>query len=273
MLGFLYHSALGRLILKLLTRPFISKAAGAFMDSRISVPFIRPFIKKNNIDLSDYEIEKWRSFNEFFTRKVKSGARVFVSDPNALPSPCDGLLSVYSISEELRFSVKNSVYSVSSLLENSEIAKDYLGGSCLVFRLTPTHYHRYAYPDSGLKGENIHINGILHTVQPIAVESVPVYTRNSREYTVLKTDNFGNIVFVEVGAMMVGRIVNLHSSHTFSRGEEKGRFEFGGSTIIMLIKPDTVQILPEIKAASANGIEFPIKAGEVIGTRCPKASR
>lgn len=238
------------------------------MDSRISVPFIRPFIKRNNIDLSDYKIKKWRSFNEFFTREVKDGARTFISDKNALPSPCDGLLTVYTVKEGLNFSVKNSVYSVSSLLENEENAKEYIGGLCLVFRLTPTHYHRYAYPDSGSKGENIHINGVLHTVQPIAVESVPVYTRNSREYTVLKTDNFGDIVFMEVGAMMVGRIVNLHESRSFSRGEEKGRFEFGGSTIIMLIKPNTLTVLPEILSANLGGREFPVKAGEVIGKKC-----
>lgn len=265
MLSFLYKTVFGRLILKILTCPFISKTAGYFMDSRFSVPFIKPFIRKNNISLEDYEISDWHSFNEFFVRRVKDGARSFDYSPDSLISPCDALLTVYPISPSLTFTVKNSVYSIDTLLENSSLADEFGGGLCLVFRLTPSHYHRYYYFDSGEKGENIFIRGLLHTVQPIAVENFPVYTRNSREYTILKTDNFGDAVFMEVGAMLVGRIVNLHSTHIFRRGEEKGRFEFGGSTIIVLLKQGVAEINKEIIDTNKNGKEFSVLAGQKIG--------
>jgi phosphatidylserine decarboxylase len=102
----------------------------------------------------------------------------------------------------------------------------YDGGLCLVFRLTPADYHRYIYPDNGCKTKNTKIAGKLHTVKPIALGKVPVFTTNSREYSILRTENFDDIVFMEVGAMMVGRICNYHEEHAFSRGEEKGKFEF-----------------------------------------------
>ncbi len=262
MLNFLYNTVLGRLILKILTRPFVSKLAGSFMDSALSVPFIKPFIKKNNISLEDYVIAEWKSFNEFFTRATRPQARIFDLTPSSLVSPCDGLLTVYNIDSSLKFTVKNSVYSIETLLENSALAKEYNGGLCLVFRLTPSHYHRYHYFDNGKKGENIFIPGVLHTVQPLAVENIPVYTRNSREYTVLETENFGDAVFMEIGAMMVGRIVNHHKEHQFIRGEEKGCFQFGGSTIIVLLKKDTVKISDEI----INSLEeYPVLTGQKIG--------
>ncbi len=267
MLSFLYNSVLGRLILKALTRPFISKSAGYFMETRLSVPFIKPFIRRNNISLEDFDVSKWKSFNEFFVRPVKTGAREFDPDKNALLSPCDGLLTVYQIEESLTFSVKNSLYSIEALLENSSLAREYLGGLCLIFRLTPAHYHRYHYFDNGTKGENIYIKGVLHTVQPVATENIPVYTRNSREYTVLKTESFGEVVFMEVGAMLVGKICNHHKACSFARGQEKGYFKFGGSTVILLLKKDRARIYSSILAENENQQEFSVKAGQKIGEK------
>lgn len=265
MLNFLYKTFLGRLILKILTRPSLSKMAGYLMDSRFSSKFIKLFIKKNNISTDDCIIENWKSFNDFFTRRLNPSARIFSSEAEDFLSPCDGLLTTYEISDDLLITVKNSTYSISSLLENPKIAKDYTGGQCLVFRLTPSHYHRYHYFDSGRKGKNTFIKGILHTVLPIAVESEPIYLRNSREYTILKTDNFGDVVFMEVGAMLVGRIVNYHQEHSFSRGDEKGKFEFGGSTIILLLEKNTVNLSEDIITCNSNNLEYPVIAGQKIG--------
>ncbi|MBE7011588.1 MAG: phosphatidylserine decarboxylase [Ruminococcaceae bacterium] len=266
MVKFLYKTILGRAILKILTRPTLSRVAGCFMDSRLSAVYINRFIKKNNISLDDFEIESWKSFNHFFTRKVKPDARSFSSADTDFVSPCDGLLTVYPITDDLVFTVKNSEYSIASLLENKMPADKYKNGTCLVFRLTPTHYHRYHYFDSGYKTTNTKISGILHTVQPIAVENLPVYSRNSREYTTLHTDNFGDVIFMEVGALLVGRIVNYHNSCSFSKGEEKGKFEFGGSTIILLFENNKVNIDSTVLENNAKGIEFPVKAGQKLGT-------
>ena len=126
-------------------------------------------------------------------------------------------------------------------------------------------YHRYCYIDNGTKTDNTFIAGELHTVNPIALERYNIYKRNCREYTVLHTENFGDVVQIEVGAMMVGRIVNNHGEASFVRGEEKGRFEFGGSTIVMLFGRDSISVDHDILCNSAEGIETVVKLGEKIG--------
>lgn len=260
----LYKTVWGRIIIKFMTLPFVSKIAGRLLDSRLSVVFVKPFIKKGKIDLNDFKIEKWKSFNEFFTRKIKDGTRPVNKNDNVLISPCDGLLSVYDIDRNTVLDIKNSRYTVGTLLQSEKLAENYKGGKCLVFRLTPSHYHRYCYIDNGNKGENIRIKGVYHTVQPFAVENVPVYKMNTREYTVLETRNFGKVIYMEIGAMMVGRICNYHKQYTFARGEEKGRFEFGGSTIVLLFKENTIKISSHI----LNSIEeYPVKMGQKIGEK------
>ncbi len=171
----LYTTVYGRCLLKILTAPAISKIVGAFLSTSASKPYINHFIKKNKINMDDYKVENWKSFNEFFTRNLRSGAREIDNRSHILISPCDGYLTVYNISEDSTFDIKNTVYTINDLLQNEELAKQYHDGLCLVFRLTPSDYHRYVYPDSGAKGKNFKIPGILHTVRPVAFEKYPVF--------------------------------------------------------------------------------------------------
>ena len=260
----LYGTVCGRVILKALTAPAVSKAAGAFMDSRLSVPLIKRFIKSSGIDTSQYVMKKFRSYNEFFTRRVKRGMRPIDRMPSHFISPCDSKLTVYKIGKSSVFRIKGSRYRVSDLIQNDFLAKRYEGGYCMIFRLEVDDYHRYCYIDSGTKTENTFINGELHTVNPIALEHYNIYKRNCREYTVLHTENFGDVVQVEVGAMMVGRIVNRHGAAEVVRGEEKGKFEFGGSTIVLLVQEDMIRIDDDILRNSAESIETVVKYGEKV---------
>ena len=260
----LYGTVSGRVILKALTAPAVSKAAGAFMDSRLSVPLIKRFIKSSGIDTSQYVMKKFRSYNEFFTRRVKRGMRPIDRMPSHFISPCDSKLTVYKIGKSSVFRIKGSRYRVSDLIKNDFLAKRYEGGYCMIFRLEVDDYHRYCYIDSGTKTENTFINGELHTVNPIALEHYNIYKRNCREYTVLHTENFGDVVQVEVGAMMVGRIVNRHGAAEVVRGEEKGKFEFGGSTIVLLVQEDMIRIDDDILRNSAENIETVVKYGEKV---------
>lgn len=260
----LYGTVCGRVILKALTAPAVSKAAGAFMDSRLSVPLIKRFIKSSGIDTSQYVMKKFRSYNEFFTRRVKRGMRPIDRMPSHFISPCDSKLTVYKIGKSSVFRIKGSRYRVSDLIQNDFLAKRYEGGYCMIFRLEVDDYHRYCYIDSGTKTENTFINGELHTVNPIALEHYNIYKRNCREYTVLHTENFGDVVQVEVGAMMVGRIVNRHGAAEVVRGEEKGKFEFGGSTIVLLVQDDMIRIDDDILRNSAENIETVVKYGEKV---------
>lgn len=260
----LYGTVCGRVILKALTAPAVSKAAGAFMDLRLSVPLIKRFIKSSGIDTSQYVMKKFRSYNEFFTRRVKRGMRPIDRMPSHFISPCDSKLTVYKIGKSSVFRIKGSRYRVSDLIQNDFLAKRYEGGYCMIFRLEVDDYHRYCYIDSGTKTENTFINGELHTVNPIALEHYNIYKRNCREYTVLHTENFGDVVQVEVGAMMVGRIVNRHGAAEVVRGEEKGKFEFGGSTIVLLVQDDMIRIDDDILRNSAENIETVVKYGEKV---------
>ena len=264
-LTFLYETIPGRFILKPFTSPRFSQVCGRFLDSKYSSCFIRPFVRWNHIDVAEYETDGIRSFNDFFSRKIKKEKRVVTMDEEKLIAPCDGLLSVWKVDQDTILPVKQSQYTVSDLLRNKKLAKHYEGGYCLVFRLCVDHYHRYCYIDSGKKSSNIFIPGKLHTVRPIALRKVPVFTENSREYTLIQTKEFGTLVQMEVGAMLVGRIVNHEGAGRAVRGREKGYFQYGGSTIIVLTEPGQVKIREDILKSSALGQETAVKLGEMIG--------
>lgn len=262
----LYGSVGGRIMLKLLTAPALSRAAGRFMDSRLSKPLIKRFIRSSGIDTSQYVMYNFPSYNAFFTRSVKPEMRPVDMTPQHLISPCDSKLSIYRIDRKSIFRIKGSRYRISDLIDHKFLADRFNGGLCLIFRLEVDDYHRYCYIDSGVKTGNTFIEGVLHTVNPIALERYNIYKRNSREYTLIHTENFGDVIQVEVGAMMVGRICNHDEAGPVKRGQEKGMFEFGGSTIVVLLEKGKASIDKDILKNSSEGYETIVKYGEKIGT-------
>lgn len=266
-LSFLYKTIPGRMCLKFLVKPSVSKISGKFMNSKLSRINIKSFVKKNNIDLSEYEQRRFNSYNDFFTRKILVNKRIVDMNKNAFIAPCDSKLSAYKISHDSTFKIKDSYYTIYDLLDGNDIYKDYIDGLCLIFRLSTDDYHRYCYIDDGNKEKNVYIPGVLHTVQPIALDNYNIYKRNAREYTILHTKNFDDVIQIEVGALMIGKIVNLHENYIFSKGEEKGYFEFGGSTIVLLIKKDVVDIDKEFFENTRLNLETIVKYGERIGTK------
>ena len=264
-LRFLYKTIPGRILLKPLCSIAVSNLCGRFLDSKASKPLIGRFVCKYNIDLSDYYSDGFNSFNEFFSRKIKAHKRTINYEPSALIAPCDGLLSAYRITENTVIPVKQSRYTIPSLLGGDPIAEKYKNGTCLVFRLCVNDYHRYCYIDDGVKGENVFLPGKLHTVRPIALEEYPVFTQNCREYTVIQTENFGEVVQMEVGAMLVGKIRNYHGVGKVKRGEEKGMFLYGGSTVIVLLEEGKVRLPEDVYKSTERSIEIPVKMGEKIG--------
>ena len=265
LLGALYGNAFGRMILKPLTAPGLSKAAGAFLSTGASRVFIRPFIKSNHIDMSQFEPVAYESYNDFFSRRIREGARTVDMDPRHLISPADSKLTVLPITGKGRFTLKHTEYTVGSLLKDPALAAEFVGGWACIFRLTVDDYHRYCYALDAEKGENIVIPGRLHTVNPIANDFFLIYKENAREYTLLRTKEFGEVIAMEVGALLVGKIVNHHGAASVRRGQEKGYFQFGGSTVVLLLKKDTAVIDSDILENSQNGIETVVKFGEKIG--------
>lgn len=262
---FLYGTALGRLCLKALVRPGFSQRMGRLLNASVSRALIRPYIRRHHILMDGYERKDYRCFNDFFIRRRRPEALRIDMEPSHLISPCDSLLTAYPITAGSRFRIKRSTYSLEELLRDRLLAEHYTGGLCLIFRLTPHHYHRYCYIDDGRKGENFSLPGVLHSVRPVCCGTYPVYVQNQREYTIMDTVHFGRVIQVEVGALMVGKICNEQGPGRISRGQEKGHFEFGGSTILLLLEPGVAELEQQILRRTARGQECPVRQGQQIG--------
>lgn len=266
LLKLLYGTAPGRAALKVLTKPVISQAAGLALEHPLSTIAIPPFVLKKHIKMDDYAETHFRSFNAFFTRPVKPAARPLDRTPEVLISPCDAKLTVVPVNESTHFTVKGADYSLAALVGCKKLAARFLGGQVLIFRLTPDDYHRYCYPDDCTVGKTRRIPGELHTVNPVSAEhDVKVYHRNTRTVTMLHTDHFGTMLQIEVGAMFVGKIVNHPHGKRVARGIEKGYFEFGGSTIVLVLEKDAAVIDAQIRENTAAGAETVVRYGSALG--------
>lgn len=265
-LNFLYNTKFGGLVLRMLASRGMANLYAHHLNTRLSKPSIKKFVKRHGLDMSEYKPVKYRSFNDFFRREIRPECRPVDADENSLVSPCDGKLTAFEIKEGSVFNVKGFDYSVETLLKSKPLADEFEGGICLVFRLTVNDYHRYIFFDGGTAEDGVFIKGKLHTVQPQALEKRRVFTENCREYTLIHSDNFGDALQIEVGAMFVGKIVN-NGKKQFARGEEKGWFEFGGSTVMLLLKRGAAEIDSEIFENTQNGFETVVKCGEKIGNK------
>ena len=264
-ISFLYKTLPGRLLLSIIIRPIFSKFFGFIMSSGISKPFISGFVKKNNIDLNEYKDARYSSFNEFFWREIKDEFRPIFPDADGVVAPCDGKLTAYRITDESVFEIKNSHYDITSLLVDKQLAGDFSGGICLIFRLTPDDYHRYCYIDDGEVVSRKKIRGVLHTVRPIAMQRYKIFAQNSREYAVLQTKHLGKVVQMEVGALFVGKIINNDAESAFIRGQERGMFEFGASTVVMLFQKDAIVVDDVIFENTRRDLETVVRMGARIG--------
>lgn len=260
---FLYQTVAGRSILKILVQPWISRIAGSFLSSGFSGWLVPLFVRKHRISLTGYEEKNYRSFNDFFIRKrIKQQNDIA---PDHLISPCDGYVSAYHIEENRTYKIKNTEYNLEQLLGSAELAQRFSGGYCLIFRLTPSHYHRYCYICDGMRQGSGKIAGKLHCVRPVAYTDVPVFVENSREYVEICSDVFGHVVQMEIGALLVGKIHNHRGGSKVLQGQEKGYFEFGGSTILILVEKDRVKIEKNILECSMREQETEVCMGTVVG--------
>ena len=263
----LSNNIFGRILIKILINPIFSKIGGAFLSTPLSKPMISSFVKKHNIDLDKCTTKRFSCYNNFFTRQLKDEYLNIDMSEDAFISPCDSKLYVSPITKTGLFHIKNTDYTLDTLLKNTSLADEFIGGNAFIFRLTVDDYHRYCYPDNGIKSDNIKIKGVLHTVNPIANDIYPIYKENSREYCTIETENFGKIIIMEVGALLVGKINNHHGAGKVLKGTEKGMFEFGGSTIIVLTQKDTVIIDNDISNNSVDGYETIVSIGERIAIK------
>ena len=266
LLEVIYGHALTRMLLRPFLSPAVSDICGKFLSTRLSRRIIPSFVKKNHIDLGIYEKQEFDSYNAFFTRKIKAEQRPINEQKNILISPSDGKVTAYPITQKGRVGSKHTQYTAAQLLKDERLAERYMGGWIYVIRLTVDDYHRYCYVADGRKSRQRKIRGVLHTVNPVANDYYPIYKMNSREYCLLKTKELGTILLMEVGALMVGKINNHEEdSAQVKRGDEKGMFEFGGSTIVVMTEPGMAEPDKDIIHNTKAQAETLVKMGEPIG--------
>ncbi len=261
-LDILYNTIYGRILLKLVfsTRWF-SFLHGLYCDSSASQRLTSKFLKEHKVDLSRCKHTEFKSFNAFFTRKEH---RIINAERDELIAPCDALLSAYTIDDDMQIFVKGRMYSIKQLLKNDDYASVFKDGICLVYRLRLKDYHRYIHTHSGKIIKSWGLKGRLHTVRPLQ-NSNDSYFENTRFITIFDTDCVGVAAQIEVGAMLVGKIINHKTQGKFTRFKEKGYFAYGGSTIIQLYRKNCVKFDDDILHFSSKNIETHVRLGEKIG--------
>ena len=243
-----------KLLTKIATSKLISKIYGLYNSTILSKNKIKKFIKDNNIDMSIYEEENYKSFNDFFIRKLKKTN----INKTGFISPCNAKLLVYKLSKDLTINIKNINYHIEDLI-NKKL--DYSNGYIFIYRLALNDYHHFHYIDDGKRIDRVKIKGRLHTVSSSS-DAYKIYKENEREYSILETKNYGKIIYMEVGALLAGKIIN-YDKDMFKRGEEKGYFLPGGSTVIIIA--NNIKVDKDILKYSKMNIETIVHVGERIG--------
>lgn len=270
-LKFLYYNPFGKLSLEaIVKRKFLSKWYGKKMDSPKSCEMIENFARENGINLEEAQkkLSEYTSFNDFFIRKLKAGARKIDFEENTLVSPADGkIMVIENIHDSSKFFLKGEEFTLAEFFKNEELAEKYKGGIMVIVRLAPVDYHRFHFPADGKISESKKIEGYYYSVSPHAIrKNFRIFCENKREYSILSTEKYGDICIAEIGATMVGGIEQTYKPNTFvEKGEEKGYFYFGGSTVIMFLEKDRVEIDRDILENSINGLETKVFMGEGIG--------
>lgn len=262
-----YQSRAGRALTGFLfNRRWPSRLAGWYADSRWSRRQIAPVIRNLGIDTGELDapVESYATFNAFFTRRLKAGARPFALEPAEVASPADGRVLVYpQLQQTTLLPIKGKSFTVDALLGMP--AAGYAGGSLAVVRLCPADYHRFHFPCDARVIAQRRIPGRYHSVNTLVVAmGVDVFSENERQVTLLENEQLGEFALVEVGAFGVGSIVQTFTGAEVRKGEEKGYFQYGGSTIVLLFRRERVEFCPDLVAHSAEGIETFLRAGELL---------
>lgn len=271
-----YESPVGKNITELIAKKkLFSKAYGMFCDTKLSTNKISSFVDNFNIDMTmaKKKVNEFSSFNDFFIRELTPEARPINNDENILISPGDGRITAYeNIDLDNLVQIKGFTYSLKELINDDTVANKYKNGICIILRLCPTDYHRFHFVDSGIPCENHYIKGSYYSVNPIALKSISkLFCQNKREWSLFKSDNFKDILHIEVGATCVGSIIQTYKPNTHvNKGDEKGYFKFGGSTTILFFQKDAVRIDNDILEQSKLGFECKVELGENIGIKFTK---
>ena len=277
---FAYGNPIGRMLGPIIASKMFSRLYGNAQDSLKSAGKVPPFLKQFNIQIDQYQkgsfkenpIEtSYRSFNEFFIRQFQEGQRPFAPNDDEMGAFAEARYFGHeAMSDDLTIPVKGSMLRAVDLIgdggSDSALAQDFIGGPLMIARLCPVDYHRYHYPDAGKTLDAFSVPGDLHSVNPLALKyRQDIFIRNERRVSILETEHFGKLAYIEVGATCVGKIVqSFDESKPFNKGDEKGYFLFGGSTVVLCGEKGKWVPSEDMLANTKTGIETYIHLGDVV---------
>jgi phosphatidylserine decarboxylase len=252
----------------------LSKLYGCFQKSAMSRFNIKPFIRAYHIDASEFldPVDSFASFNDFFIRHLKPECRPVASGNDVAILPADARYLVFQNIEKAEgFWIKGKKFSLRDLLQDEELAAQYTQGAMVIARLCPVDYHRFHFPCQCTPSKARLMNGPLFSVNPMALmRNIKILSENKRMITSLKTRNFGNVQYIEVGATHVGSIHQTYiPGESYAKGEEKGYFSFGGSCLILLFEPGKIAFDQDLIDTSMKKMEVRGLLGQSLG-RAPQ---
>ena len=269
-LRWIYGTSTGKLALHLLIkRAAVSKVMGWMKDRPSSARNLPQFVQEYGINMEEAEraVEEYTSFNDFFTRTLKSGARP-VCGEGLVALPADGRHSGWQDAADMRGAfVKGQSFDLPALLGSAELARKYAHGTVVLSRLCPVDYHRFHFAVSGTPEAAVRIPGPLASVSPYCLRRrISWLWTNKRELTVIHSDALGDVLSLAIGATGVGAITQTYApGQHVDKAQEQGYFAFGGSTVMTFFEPGRIQLAEDIAAHSAEYVETYAHQGDVMG--------
>ena len=270
-LKLIYEKPLGKLLLWVaVKRALFSRWYGWRMNRPSSKERIRPFIHKYNLDENEFaaDPESFKSFNEFFSRKLKPKARPIPKTNDVVVFPADGRhLGIQSLAANEGFYVKGQQFDLPKLFQSEELARRFDKGSLIISRLCPVDYHRFHAPVSGKMSEERLINGSLYSVNPIALrKNISIFWENKRYLCMIDSESYGTVAQFIVAATCVGSATFTYSRNQLvKKGEELGYFSFGGSSVVTLFEQHRLRISDDLREYTEANIETYARMGDELG--------
>lgn len=268
----IYGNPLGAIALHtLVKRAFFSQLYGFAMDCPSSRQRIEPFVQKYGLNVAEFanpDLNSYATFNEFFYRKLKSGARPIDQRSDIAVLPADGRhLGFQNVATTNGIFAKGQKFDIPTLVGDRELGERYAQGSIVCSRLCPVDYHRFHFPVAGIPQSAVPLSGSLYSVNPFALRrNINYLWKNKRQRVSIETQTFGLVTMVSIGATNVGSIIETYQSgKPVAKGDEKGYFRFGGSFIATLFEPGRIKIAEDLLAAGETNQELYALMGSPLG--------
>lgn len=270
-LSFLYTWLPGRILRFFLVRKWFNYLVGRYQNTRLSCRNIKPFIEQHTIAMDDFIVPPggYSSFNDFFIRPLKPGARPIDNNQDHIIAVADSrILVIPQLHDRTHFAIKGTPCTLEGLCADRLLASLYDYGTCMIFRLAPQDYHRIHFPLQGIPLRSRIVHGIYESVNPYVYQTgIQPLIKNERQIVLFDTPLCDQIAIILVGALCVGKIITTYMPSILQeKGDELGYFAFGGSTVVVLFKQGTITIESDICHNSALGMETAVKMGQKIAT-------